>query len=139
MISWIEDGLGMWTTPDPEEEILMVGHVIRDQKTWVLIDPPVIPGLPRYLSSMGTIQAIILTTHDHTRGSRYLSDAFSCPIYAPRFANHERLEQGRVEQPEWYDDSARLPGNLVAHRIRVTVEENPYMDEMACRGRGPYL
>lgn len=100
MVSWIENDIGMWTTPDPEEEILMVGHIIRSEETYVLIDPPVIPGLPQYLSTIGRIETIILTTHDHTRGSRYLSDAFACPVYAPRFSHRDRLERGRVEHPE---------------------------------------
>lgn len=131
MITWITDTIGQWTTPDPEEELIMVGHVIKGDKGLVLVDPPVLPGLPRMLESMGAVQAIILTTHDHSRGSRYLSDLWGCPIYAPVHADRSRLQIGRVAEPEWYEDAMTLPGGLVAHRVVVTLAGNQrYMDEM---------
>ncbi|NMP23710.1 MBL fold metallo-hydrolase [Sulfobacillus harzensis] len=132
MITWITDAIGRWTTPDPEEELMMVGHVMKADDGLVLVDPPVIPDLPRVLASVGAVRAIILTTHDHTRGSRYLSDLFSCPLYAPVHADRGRLQVGRVEKPVWYEDGTHLPGGLVARRIVVTVpDDRPYMDEMS--------
>ena len=131
MIIWITAAIGRWATPDPEEELMMVGHVIRDDDGLTLVDPPVVPGLPSYLASLGSVRAIVLTTHDHTRGSRYLSDLFSCPVFAPVQADRTRLQAGRVERPEWYEDHADLPGHLVARRAAVTLSNGrPYMDEM---------
>lgn len=131
MITWITDAIGQWTTPDPEEELIMVGHVIKGDEGLVLVDPPVVPGLPRMIESVGAVRAIILTTHDHTRGSRYLSDLWDVPIYAPVHADRSRLQVGHVAEPEWYEDATMLPGSLVARRVAVTLAGNrPYMDEM---------
>lgn len=80
MIAWITETVGRWAAPDPEEELWMVGHVMKDEAGLILIDPPVVPGLPQFLMSLGPARAIVLTTHDHTRGSRYLSEALSCPM-----------------------------------------------------------
>lgn len=137
MITWITNDIGRWITPDPEEELMMVGHVIKGDDGLVLVDPPVIPGLPRMLSSFGVVRAIILTTHDHTRGSRYLGDLFGCSIYAPAHAERSRLQVGRVDQPAWYEDAMALPGGLVARRMVVTLAGGrPYMDEMVLQGKG---
>ena len=131
MITWVTDAIGQWMTPDPEEELMMVGHVIKGDDGLVLIDPPVLPGLPRMLASFGAVCAIILPTHDHTRGSRYLSDVFECPIYAPEQAERGRLGVGRVDQPKWYEDGVAIPGDMVARRMVVTLDgAPPYMDEM---------
>ncbi|MCL5116961.1 MAG: MBL fold metallo-hydrolase [Firmicutes bacterium] len=132
MINWITDSIGRWTTPDPEEELMMVGHVLKEEDRLTLVHPPVLPGLPDVLASLGSVRAIILTTHDHTRGSRYLSDLFACPIYAPVQADRSRLDAGRVQRPEWYEESTPLPGGLVARRTIVTMSDGrPYMDEMS--------
>ncbi len=131
MITWITDTLGRWATPDPEEEIWMVGHLIKNQDGLVLVDPPVVPGLPQLLTGMGLVRAIVLTTPDHTRGSRYLSEVLSCPIYAPGHADRDRLKVGRVESPEWYEDGMELPGHLRAQRAVVKLPNGrAYMDEM---------
>lgn len=66
MITWINDVVGQWMTPDPETELMMVRHVIKVGEGMVLVDPPVLPGLPRMLVSFGAVRAIILTTYDHT-------------------------------------------------------------------------
>ncbi len=137
MITWTTDAIGQWTTPDPEEELMMVGHVVKAEEGLVLVDPPVLPGLPRMLASFGAVRAIILTTHDHTRGSRYLSDLFGCPIYAPAQADRSRLGIGRIDQPLRYEDDMTLPGDLVARRMVVTpAGGRPYMDEMILQGKG---
>ncbi|MHB1956179.1 MAG: MBL fold metallo-hydrolase [Sulfobacillus sp.] len=137
MITWITRAIGQWSTPDPEEELMMVGHVIKAEEGLVLVDPPVVPGLPRMLASFGAVRAIILTTHDHTRGSRYLSDLLGCPIYVPAQAERSRLEVGRIDQPLWYEDAMVLPGDLVARRIVVTLSGGrSYMDEMMLQAKG---
>ncbi len=57
-------------TPDPEKEWMMVGHVIKDDEGLVFVGPcssrPAV-----FLASLGPVRAILLSTHDHTRGSRY--------------------------------------------------------------------
>ncbi len=46
MIAWITKTVGRWATPDPEAEQWTVGHIIKDRDALILIDPPVVPGLP---------------------------------------------------------------------------------------------
>lgn len=119
---------------------MMVGHVVKEDDGLILVDPPVRPGLPHLLASYGAVRAIILTTHDHTRGSRYLSDWFGCPIYVPAQADRDRLHYGRVVQAKTYEDGMGLPGNLVARRMVVTlVGDRPYMDEMILQRKDALL
>lgn len=58
MITWINDVVGQWMTPDPETELMMVRHVIKVEEGMVLVDPAVLPGLPRMLVSFGAVRAI---------------------------------------------------------------------------------
>lgn len=107
MITWITSAIGRWTTPDPEEELMMAGPVITGNAGLILVGPPVLPGLPYFLASLGPVRD---SSHhdDHTRGSRYLSDLLSGPIYPPVRADRNRLQFGCVENPEWYEDNAHL-------------------------------
>lgn len=114
MIAGVIQTVGRWAAPDAEEELWMVGHVLKDVAGLILMDPPVVPGLPQFLMGLGPVRAMVLTTHDHTRGSRYLNEALSCPRWAPAQANRDRLKLGRVMDPGWFDDGAVLLGRLRA-------------------------
>lgn len=92
-----------------------------------------LPALPRSLESLGGIPAILLTTADHTRGARYLSDAFSCPIYAPA-QQISKANQILGKSAMAYDEAASLPGGIRARRCRVEIPiwqaSDAYVDEM---------
>ncbi len=79
VITWITSAIGRWTTPDPEEELMVSGYVITDNAGLILVDPPVLSWPAYFLASLGPVRAILLTTHDHTRWSRCLSDLLSGP------------------------------------------------------------
>ncbi len=130
MLTRMNDNIFRWWTPDPEEENLMAGHLVTTSDGFVLIDPPVVPGLGDFLERFGRAHAIILTTHDHTRGSRYLSDRFGAPILVPEQADEARLAQGRVVAAGAYRDGQTLPGGITARRVPVWVDQSLYLDEM---------
>lgn len=123
-----------WAVPDPEDHWLMVGHLIEGVDGVILVDPPMHPDLPRWLHRLGGARAIILTTHDHTRGARYLADVFRCPVYVPHQASEASIARAGIQDPIAYDETSMLPGNLRAIRCRVTLpmwqQEPPYLDEM---------
>lgn len=57
MITWVTQAIGPWSTPAPGEELMMVGHVIKAEEGVGLVDPPVVPGMPRILVSFGVVHA----------------------------------------------------------------------------------
>lgn len=123
-----------WEVPDPEDHWSMVGHLIVYGDGVVLVDPPMHPDLPIYLERLGGIKAIILTTHDHTRGVRYLRRVFGCPVYVPNQADQAVLLQAGIGEGIAYDEATDLPGGLQAIRCQVRVPmwetASPYLDEM---------
>lgn len=125
-----------WDTPDPEDDWLMVGHLMLAPRGAVLIDPPLVPSLADHLTRLGGVQAVVLTTHDHTRGAGWLQRWLHCPVYVPLFSLGHPLIQSKIPKATPYQDGALLPGGLAAERIRVIVpmwddDESPYVDEMA--------
>ncbi|MCL5015421.1 MAG: MBL fold metallo-hydrolase [Firmicutes bacterium] len=124
-----------WLTPDPEDHWMMVGHLIQGNQGVVLIDPPMRPDLPATLQALGGVLAIILTTHDHTRGARYLGQTFRAPIYVPAQASRTNLIRAGINNPVFYDETTPLPLDLRAVRCTVALplwqsETDPYVDEM---------
>lgn len=134
MFTPITRGIWRWAVPDPEDHWLMVGHLMEDVDGVVLVDPPMHPDLPKWLHRMGGVGAIVLTTHDHTRGARYLSRAFQCPIYIPHQASPEAIRRAGITDPVPYDETTRLPVGLRPLRCRVRLpmweSQRPYLDEM---------
>ncbi|WP_028962556.1 hypothetical protein [Sulfobacillus thermosulfidooxidans] len=125
-----------WETPDPEDDWTMVGHLIQGEHQVIVVDPPMTPHLPTDLRVLGGIEAIILTTHDHTRGARYLAEYFQSPVYVPEQARAETLRRAGLEHVHFYAEGTRLPGDIHALRCQVPqpmwqADDAPYLDEMA--------
>lgn len=123
-----------WETPDPEDHWIMAGHLWLSGGKPILIDPPMQPPLPDALKILGGVQAVLLTTADHTRGARYLAEAFECPVYVPAQSVHAAA-LGLGSCAVAYDESTLLPGNIHAVRCHVSQPmwesaNNPYLDEM---------
>lgn len=72
-----------WETPDPEEEWMMVGHVLVRDSGCVLVDPPNVPGLIESISRMGRIEGVVLTTLDHSRGAAYIVKKTGARLFLP--------------------------------------------------------
>lgn len=114
----------------------MVGHLLLTPEGAVLIDPPLVPDLLHHLDRLGGVHAVILTTHDHTRGAGWLGRQVRCPVYVPLQSLDHPLIQAKMVEATPYRDGDRLPGRLVVQRIRVTLpmwddDQSAYVDEMA--------
>ena len=123
-----------WETPDPEDHWVMVGHLWIHGGNPILIDPPMRPNLAQAMDLLGGVTAILLTTADHTRGARYLAEAFQCPVYVPA-QSLSAATQAIGGRAVAYDESTRLPGGIHAVRCRIArsmweSDVNPYLDEM---------
>ena len=127
-------GVWRWATPDPEDDWMMVAHLLETGSGVVLVDPPLVPGLAAAMDVLGGVAAIVLTTADHTRGARWLSPRFDCPVHVPAQGDRKRLQGGGVTRPVFYEDGEMLPGGLTAVRCRVPepvwTSDGSYIDEM---------
>jgi hypothetical protein len=122
-----------WTTPDPADNWMMVGHLLETAEGVVVLDPPMVPGLDVAITVLGGLRAIILTTHDHTRGAAWLSRQFGVPVHVPQQADRELVKRTGIEETVFYGEQGELPGGIRAQRARVTVpmwSDETYVDEM---------
>jgi hypothetical protein len=79
----IREGAFRWSTPDPADNWMMVGHLFVRKTGVVFVDPPLVPGLVEAAKRLGKLEAVLLTTQNHTRGSNYISKSAGVPIYLP--------------------------------------------------------
>lgn len=95
MFTPIRNNVFRWETPWPEGNVMLVGHQILKDTACILIDPPHVPGLIEALRRIGGQVAIILTTQNHTRGSKYIAFETGAKIYVPE-QNPEAIEPGEL-------------------------------------------
>lgn len=126
-----------WQTPDPADDWMMVGHLVMRESKVVLVDPPLVPGLPEAVNRLGQPVAVLLTTIDHARAARYFSAEHNLKIYVPKQIETTNLDPGKTLEHEEiqdftaYDENTPLPGGLRAIRARVFAgNEKPRYDEM---------
>lgn len=126
-----------WRTQDPEYDWEMVGHLLLRDGEILLIDPPYVHGIEKLLPLIGKPQAIILTTADHTRGSKYLSAKLKVPIYVPLQSDSisvspKKMYDGKgITNFEVYEEGTIFW--LSARKVTVfrnNEDELPYIDEM---------
>jgi hypothetical protein len=72
-----------WETPFPVKDLNMVGHLILRDSTCILFDPPCVPGLVDSVKRLGDNVAIILTSQNHTRGTKYIASKTGATVYIP--------------------------------------------------------
>ncbi len=72
-----------WSTPDPAEPWLMVGHLFVRETGIVFVDPPLVPGLLDAAKRFGNPEALVLTTQNHTRAAKYIARKTGIPVYLP--------------------------------------------------------
>lgn len=130
-------GVWRWQTPDPEEDWMMVGHVLKTGAEIVLIDPPLVPNLVPAIRELGEPSAVILTTHYHSRGARVLGNRLRCPVLVPQQADTDYLRSREMTEFVPYGENDRLPAGLraLACTVRVTSPHDPHktlvlVDEM---------
>lgn len=134
----VRNNLFRWGTPDPEMDETMYGHLIIEDGKCILIDPPYVPGLIEGVERLGRIEAVIITTLDHTRGAEYIRRKTGAGLYIP-----EQMKSMTID-PEFYIIKTGIKNyEKYGHDpifglrpFRLTVEglsreTEPYMDEYA--------
>ena len=95
MLTPIREGLFWWSTPDPADDWMMVGHLFVRETGIVFVDPPLIPGLLQAANRLGKPEAVLLSTQNHTRASKYISKRAGVPVYLPE-QNPETLDAPEI-------------------------------------------
>lgn len=100
MFTSVREGVFRWSTPDPADDLMMVGHLFVRGTGVVLVDPPMVPGLLEAASRLGRLEAVLLTEQNHTRGARFIAKRAGIPVYLPETAPEavEPWEAARVKQ-----------------------------------------
>jgi glyoxylase-like metal-dependent hydrolase (beta-lactamase superfamily II) len=83
MFTPIREGAYRWSTPDPADDWMMVGHLFVRESGVVLVDPPNVPGLLEAAGRLGKLEAVVLTEQNHTRASRFIAKRAGIPVYLP--------------------------------------------------------
>lgn len=83
MLSPVRRDVFRWGTPDPEGDWVMFGHLFARDSEIILIDPPLVPGLIQAISRIGKLSAIILTSQNHARGSKFIREKTGATVYVP--------------------------------------------------------
>jgi len=100
MFTPIREGVFRWSTPDPADDWMLVGHLFVRDSGVVLVDPPMVPGLLEAARRLGKLEAVLLTEQNHTRASRFISKRAGIPVYLPETIPEavETWETARVKQ-----------------------------------------
>ena len=83
MFTPVSEGVFRWSTPDPADDWMMVGHLFVRDTGVVFVDPPMVPGLLEAARRLGRLEAVLLTEQNHTRGSRFIAKRAGIPVYLP--------------------------------------------------------
>lgn len=79
----IREGVFRWSTPDPADDWMMVGHLFVRETGVVFVDPPMVPGLLEAAGRLGKPEAVLLTEQNHTRAARFIAKRAGIPVYLP--------------------------------------------------------
>ncbi len=100
MLTPVRHGAFRWSTPDPADDWMLVGHLFVRDAGVVFVDPPMVPGLVEAARRLAKLEAVILTEQNHTRASRFIAKRTGIPVYLPE-TNPEAVEPwetARVKQ-----------------------------------------
>ena len=119
MLTEIRKGAFSWSTPDPADDWMMVGHLFVRDTGVVFVDPPLVPGLLDSAARLGKPEAVILTTQNHTRGTRYISKKTGVRAYLPEQDPRavDEKEAPRVKEIE--DVEIYKPGAVIGFQAYV--------------------
>lgn len=119
MLTQVMDGVFRWSTPDPANDWIMVGHLFVRDTGVVFIDPPLVPGLLEEASRLGKPEAVILTTQNHTRATRYISKVAGVRAYLPEMDPRAVDEKEAPKVKEIEDKELYKPGSVLGFQAYV--------------------
>ena len=116
MLTPIREGAFRWSTPDPADDWMMVGHLFVRDSGVVFVDPPMVPGLLEAALGLGRLEAVLLTEQNHTRAARFISKRGSIPVFLPECIPEavEPWEAIRVKQIGEYEEYG--PGDVLGFK-----------------------
>lgn len=119
----IREGAFRWSTPDPADDWMMVGHLFVRDSGVVFVDPPMVPGLLEAARRLGRLEAVLLTEQNHTRASRFIAKRSGIPVYLPESIPEavEPWEAARVKQME--DFEVYKEGNVLGFQAHKYGED----------------
>lgn len=62
---------------------MMVGHLFVRDTGIVFVDPPLVPGFIDAVNNLGKPEAVVLTTQNHTRGTKRITKRMGIPAFLP--------------------------------------------------------
>ncbi len=117
MFKPVERDVYAWTVPDAEFGELMNGHLYFQNDGYVLIDPPLAPGILQSLGVFGKCNGVIILSGSHKRGSVMASGVLGAPLYVPEFA----AQQIQGQSVKTYRNGDRIAGDLQAIEIKTDI------------------
>lgn len=138
MFEPVRENVLRWGTPDPEGDWMMYAHLIVEDGRVAMVDPPLVPGLLESAGRLGKVDAVILTTLDHTRGVNHIVRKTGATLYVPDQGKSKAVDPEYSRKVKGISDfetygREKIHGLLP---VRVTIEgENPddipWIDEFA--------
>ena len=130
MLTKIREGAFSWSTPDPANDWMMVGHLLVRDSGVVFIDPPLVPGLLDAVTKLGKPEAIILTTLYHTRATRYISKNTGVRAYLPDQDPRAIDEKEAPKVKEIDDFESYKPGSVLGFHAYMLGDDFALMSDM---------
>ena len=138
MFSPVRRDVFRWGTPDPEIDEMMYGHLFLEDDRCILVDPPFVPGLIEEIDRLGSLEAVMITTLDHTRGVEYICRRTGAHLYIPDQMKSKAIDpkfyiaKSGIKDFEMYGSEPIF--GMKPFRLTIegrSAENEPYMDEYA--------
>jgi len=123
MLKQVRKGAYSWSTPDPADDWMMVGHLFVRNTCVVFVDPPLVPGLIEEANKLGKPEAVILTTQNHTRATRYISKKIGIPAYLPEMDPRAVDPREAVKVKEIGDFKVYKTGTILGFKAYKHMED----------------
>ncbi len=126
-----------WGTPDPQSDWMMFGHLLVRHEGCILFDPPLVPALLESASRLGRIEAVVLTTLDHSRAAAHIVRKTGAKLYLPDQQASDVDPMSLRIQQEVPEHIRYMEGRLLdlqAFRLKVSGNRDigmPSMNEFA--------
>jgi hypothetical protein len=125
----IREGAFSWSTPDPADDWMMVGHLFVRETGIVFVDPPLIPGLIDAAIRLGKPEAVLLTTQNHTRAAAFMRKRAGIPAYLPEQDSNTVDPREAVKVKDVGDFQTYKAGNVLGFQAYKLGSEHVLLTE----------
>lgn len=113
MFELVREGVYRWSTPDPADDWMMVGHFFVRDTGIVFVDPPLVPNLIDEAAKLGRLEAVLLTTQNHTRATAFMHKRARIPAYLPEQDSNTLDPREAVKVKDIGDFETYKAGNIM--------------------------